>query len=294
MKWKTHWQTVDLSSWAAESPKKVSAEYSLLHALQKAKRLGDSPRVVFIHTDSFGGRAAVTVLAPLCRADFNAHVTCKEVADIDPSDRERMQRSLGGYMQIVAASLEEGDAGFTCFAPLGGYKVMTALGYVAGAYRGFPTLYIHEDNQGLHEIPPVPVRVDMDALSEAAPLMRRLRNTGDKEWAELSKAEQNQVEQNEYFFERVDTLVGINAFGRFVMDRPENQALFGPRVQVSSEVEKFLQQGKQVAWFGRHIRELLRKLITDPVAFRNELGHDAVFKGIREPVFSLYKATGRG
>lgn len=107
---------------------------------------------------------------------------------------------------------------------------MTSLGYLVGAYMGFPTAYLHEDHQALHEIPAAPVNIDADVLRSLAPLLRRLRNHGDAEWECLTHGDRAAISRHGYLFERLDTLVGVNAFGRFLMDRPAHRAMFWQQV----------------------------------------------------------------
>jgi putative CRISPR-associated protein (TIGR02619 family) len=277
---------------AKDNPECVSAEYSLLHSLKSAERLGPSPRVELIHTDSLGGRSAARLLGTLIAVVFKAQVGERPVDDIDPKDRDRLRQSLGGYMDTVAAALSDGDPAVTCFAPVGGYKVMTSLGYLVGAYMGFPTAYLHEDYQSLHEIPAVPVKIDVEALRVIAPMMRRLRNKGDAEWDTLTADEREMVSRHAYLFDRLDNLVGVNAFGQFLMDRPEHRAMFWQRVFVSPTVERVF-QGDMGRTLMLQVKELLKKLKT-PIRFRNELNHEAAFTGLGDTRFSLYKSGSRG
>lgn len=285
-------RVMELQRLAMDNPESVSAEYSMLHSLKSAGRLGPSPQVVMIHTNSLGGRAAVCLLGTLIPMVFEAHVGRRPVDDIDPRDRDRMRRSLGGFMDAVAGALEGGDRSVSCFAPVGGYKVMTSLGYLVGAYMGFPTAYLHEDHQGLHEVPAVPVNIDMDAMREIAPLMRRLRNKGDAEWDALTAGERETVSRHAYLFERLDNLVGVNAFGRFLMDRPAHRAIFRGRVFVSAKADRML-QGSMELTLAAEVQGLLKKL-KSPVPFRGELNHEAAFEGLRDTTFSLYKSAARG
>jgi putative CRISPR-associated protein (TIGR02619 family) len=283
---------MELERLVKDNPESVSAEYSLLHSLQSAGRLGPSPRVDLIHTGSLGGRASARLLGTLIAMVFEARVGQRSVDDIDPKDRERMRRSLGGFMDAVAAALGNGDPSVSCFAPVGGYKIMTSLGYLVGAYMGFPTAYLHEDHQALHEIPAAPVNIDADVLRELAPLMRRLRNHGDAEWDGLTAGEREAISRYGYLFERLDNLVGVNAFGRFLMDRPGHRAMFWQQVRVSPTVDR-MTQGRLGLAISLQVSELLKKLKT-PLRFRGELGHEAAFDGLGETPFSLYKSASRG
>src|SRR4051812_42905092 len=117
-------------------PTSVSAEYSLLHALRVARRLGDRPRVVLIHTDTLAGEAAAMAVGTTLEKGFGASIKHRPAVAFDVRRPDRLQRSLGVFMEAVARELSGQEPSVTCFAPVGGYKVMTSLGYLAGAYLG--------------------------------------------------------------------------------------------------------------------------------------------------------------
>lgn len=242
---------------AVSDQKKVSAEYSGLAALRNADRLGDHPQVVLIHTDSLGGKAAAVLVAMLLERDFGAQVECHSVT-LDVADRERLRYGLGNFMQLVANALRDYDTSTTCFMPLGGYKVMTSLGYLAGAYFGFPTLYTHEDGQILHEVPAVPVRVPRTELESLAPLMKRIGK--GIELAHLDEADNKSVIDHSWLFEIADGLVSVNAFGLFLMQEPENLTLFATKVFASEQVNAALGQGGQKKFILQQLGSLAGKL----------------------------------
>lgn len=282
----------DLSQIAHGHPENVSAEYSMLNALRTENRLGPTPHVELIHTDSLGGRAAVELLARLIESDFNAHVNQRKVLDIDPGNRVRLRQSLGNYMVTVGRCLENGNPHTTCFAPVGGYKVMTSLGYLVGAYLGFQTAYLHEDNQSLHDIPAVPIHVAPDVLRATAPLLRRLRRK-DHEWSELSRDDQELVGRHPYLFDRLDASVGINAFALFLMERPENRKLFGPTLRLSPEARKEIDEGSRQEFVRNQIIGLHNKL-QSPAEHKAELRHDKTFSSLKGSTFQLYKGARGG
>jgi putative CRISPR-associated protein (TIGR02619 family) len=292
-KWRSACATADLNAMAVAAPKNVSAEFSLLHALRAGNHLGDAPDVVLIHTAGVGGRAAAILLERVIPAAFHARVSLRPVDDLEPNDRVRLRRSLGGFMEVVAESLEGRDPFSTCFAPVGGYKVMTALGYLAGAYRGFPTAYLHEDSQVLQEIPAVPIRMDREELRKTAPLLRRLHRR-DMEWTTLSETEREAVRRHPYLFDRLDDLVAVNAFGEFLMNQPENAGLFACRVFLSPEAEKAARDRRHRDFIFQQIRELIKKLDL-PKENWGKLRHDLDFSSLaKNPNFFLYKGARNG
>ena len=186
---------------------RVSAEFSLLHALQKEDRLSENAQVTLVHTDTLGGCAAALFLEKILARDFGADMRLKKVEDIDTSNRRRLRRSLGGFMSVIADALYGHDTTYTCFAPIGGFKMMTYLAYLAGAYLGFPTAYLHEDDQQLHEVPAVPIRISADELQAIAPILKRIAREDVLEFDELSALEQDLVRKCPYYFERDSDLV---------------------------------------------------------------------------------------
>jgi CRISPR/Cas system-associated protein Csm6 len=292
-RWRGLCRNFDLDA-AAAKPQAVSAEYSLLNALCEQGRLGPNPRVTLVVTRTLGGQAAGALLELLLKRHFSAVVDLNVVDDIQVDERERLRRSMGSFMQEVAQALQGNDRSSTCFAPVGGYKVMTSLGYLAGAYMGFPTAYLHEDNQVLHEIPAVPIQIGRSELQAMGDLLRRARYD-TLEWQQLSYGEQQQINSHPYLFERVDELVTLNAFGEFLAQRPENAVVFGARVSATPDVEAILRSG-QGDFVAREIRELLKKLEQakqNPAANWGELKHEKAFAGLRDQhlAYSLYKGA---
>ena len=276
----------------ADEPENVSAEYSLVNALDKERRLGSRPQVTLLHTDTLGGRAAALLVQRLIEKDFACTVELLEIADVDVSSRDLLRRSLGAFMNAVARTLDGCDPSYTCFAPIGGYKVMTSLGYLAGAWQGFPTAYLHEDQQTLHEIPPVPIRIDPRELKAIAPLMRRV---GDGEaLSALSRDEQDAAAvSHAWLFERADDLVAVNAIGRFLMSLPEHALLFGTLVWVAAQVQALASHADTRRFVCQQLRELTGKLsVASPGAGS---GRDLQHEWFRCPDgWHLYKGARNG
>lgn len=279
---------------ANASPDRVSAEYSLLRALRAQQLLADRPQVVLIHTDTLGGQAAAILLERVITGAFDAHLQRQPVPDLDANDRATLSSSLGSFMEKIARALEAGERGSTCFAPIDGYKVMTALGYLAGAYMGFPTAYLHEDNQVLHEVPAIPIRIGQQTLAEGAPLIRRLRELEEAvNLDQLAACECAYIDEHPYLFDRIDELVDLNAFGRFIAGRDENKALLGDRVLLSTQAWRSIGDANHRAFALQQLREL-RKRLRKPRDFVNELHHEAVYDSLAQSDFALYKDAVNG
>lgn len=290
--WRESCRTVDWRL-ANNAPKNVSAEFSLLHALRSQQRLAERARVILLHTATLGGKTTAILLERLLPACFQVEVRLQDVGEIDVNDRAALNRSLGSFMEKVANALAQGEPRTTCFAPVGGYKVMTSLGYLAGAYLGFPTAYLHEDNQVLHEIPAIPIQLQADTLQAAAPLMRRLLIEGTSELNALSSAEQEIIDRCPYLFETHAELVDLNAFARFVAKRPEHGGLFGPQIYLSATAREAVSNANNHNYAQGQVQELLKRL-KSPQQFRSELHHEATFNNLKDAEFGLYKGAVQG
>lgn len=269
---------------------RVSAEYSMLAALRAQRKLAPSPTVVLVHTATPDGALAATVVRHLIERDFGARVQLRSV-ELDAGVQKTLRRNLGSFMHVVAQALREGDRWSTCFAPLGGYKVMTSLGYLAGAFLQYPTAYLHEVGQILHEIPWVPLRIDETQLRSAASAVRKAAATTTV--AALDEPERRAVDDYPWLFERTgdgaEDLVDINAFGLFLRTEAAYRPIIGPRIRGARSVETLLHREDLRVFIQDNVDTLLR-LLEAPVNNRGELHHEVSF-GHRDAVFGLYKGV---
>lgn len=267
--------------------KRVSAEYSALQALRNERRITERPTVVLIHTDSLGGNAVSMLLDKLISRDFDAVVECI-ACSINVNDRNQLRDNLGDFMQKVASALKDYDKHATCFAPLGGYKVMTSLGYLAGAYLGFPTLYTHEDNQLIHEIPAIPVRVPTETLQRLAPLMAKVGNGA--ELSTMSQQERDDVNEYSWLFEHAEGLVCVNAFGLFLMQ--DNPSLFGTKLMVSKDVDREFRSDGRRGFILQQLGVLAAKLTSGSA--EGDLQHEREWNVEPFDDWHLYKGASNG
>ena len=276
--------------WEA-SPKSVSAEFSLLHALDSAGRLAKGFRFVLIHTDTLGGRVAADSVADVVWRAYGVEAKLKEVTGLDVGNPVALRRGLGSFMEMVARELDGQEPTVTCFAPVGGFKVMTSLGYLAGAYLGFPTAYLHEDSQVLHTIPAVPIRMSQGALRDVANAVRATRET--IAWDALTSEQQRQVGDSPFLFERVDDLVSRNAFAEFLVRRPELRGILGPPVWVGHAVRASVENDRSERDFILQQSAVLHdKLLAS--ADDADLRHDLTFKSLKGSTVSLFKGASNG
>lgn len=283
------------------NPKNVSAEYSMLYALKQQGLLKEEPEVVIIHTATLGGRAAALLLQKIFKRDFNARVVLEEVGELDVSSRIKLNRSLGEFMQVLGGILRSRDPFTTCFAPIGGYKVMTSFGYIVGSFFGFKTAYLHEDNQVLHQIPPLPVAIDQDFIRKNEGLLRRLLREQTVEWSGLNSDQQQAIEDNSFFFERIregsEELISLNAFGYFICHDPRYAPWLQSRVKLSRKAMETLKQYPDAEKFiYQQICQLIYLHKNDPYRRQGELKHEAAFSTLtgKKLLFSLFKGASNG
>lgn len=254
------------------SPKNVSAEYSLLHALRSAGRLAPSPTVYLVHTDSLDGRLAAMFDKRMLEQDFGARVVLREVSDLNPASPVAMRRALGGYLAALAEYLQDAPPHGTAFAPLGGYKVMTSLGYLAGALFGFGTLYLFEDAQHLIEVPAVPLDVSPERLADVRPLFWRVRDEDVIRIEALEQPERERVDAFPWLFDRVDDDVAVGPFADLLLESPAHRGALQRAVVVAAEVPD--NEGSRAA-IERLLAELAKGARGDLLFHERDFGHRA-------------------
>lgn len=265
-------------------PVHTSAEISTLNALKKLGRMVKAPSVVLIHTETVAGRAAAAIVKRAASVLFDAHVTLRSIGGLDARSPRTLRAALGTFMCEVAESLEAGEPRTTCFAPIGGYKVMTSLGYLAGAYLGFPTAYIHEDLQVLHTVPAVPVNISETEMKTVGPLVRRVGEA--MEVCDLTELERAQVDRHGYLFEQDGEVIGMSPFCHFLRARPALRPILGTQVVASAQAAAQLDGHR--AFVAKELDDLLRD--REISGKRAVLYHEKSF-GRRDALFHLYKGS---
>ncbi len=267
---------------------RVSAEISVLRLLQAERRLGGAPVVSLIHSDTFGGEAAALLVARVIEENFQGQVNLRRAHDLDVEHPRKLARSLGGYMAVVDEEIQKGEPGTTCFAPLGGFKVMTALGYVVGCVRGFPMVYVHESKQSLlHTIPPVPVALNTQGLEAYQPLFRQIHREQVVRLETLSSPQHGVLEDHPYLFERTEDEVAFSPFGAFLAVR-----MLRRRVRVSPQAKAAADHGDTRSLVLAELRDLLARL-EDPERHRGTLHHEQSWS-VPGTVLSLFKGASGG
>jgi putative CRISPR-associated protein (TIGR02619 family) len=276
---------------AEREPNSVSAEYSMMYELRKRGKLGKFPRVELVLTNTVGGNIVEQLLQRLFEEHFSASVGSSYV-DIDVSEPKQMNRILGEYMQKVSEKLSQGEPSSTCFAPLGGYKIMTALGYIVGSFLGYPTAYLYENSQIIHEIPPIPIHLDDRFVQQHIDLLRRCR-VDAIHMDELSYQEHQVISTYSSIFQQEEGYVYLTPFGEFLLEHERYKHLFETKYFATKQVIKMIEKDKQFSI--DQIKELVKKL---KYAERiiPDLQHEKEFEKIdqRKVKFHLYKSiTGK-
>lgn len=116
------------------NPNKVSAEFSILYALQKQNELQDKPNITILHTDTISGKKAAEINKKIFEKLYDANVKLIKIDYVDVNDKIKLNRALGNFMQEISSELLKYNTIDTFFAPIGGYKLITYLGYAAGFF----------------------------------------------------------------------------------------------------------------------------------------------------------------
>lgn len=263
-----------------EDERRISAEYSALHALD----LADGARVVLLHSDTVAGALAAHLVADLIAERTTCHVQLISITDLDPDRPRGVRAAIADFVRKLSDALIQGEPRTTAFAPIGGFKVMTALGYLVGAYHGYPSVYLHEGKQLVHRVPPVRIRVDEDELRPVADLVRRAR-TGVEV---TDAAEQRAIDDLPWLFERDGDIVYLNAFGELLRVDERYLPILGARVWIAER--RAIRDHE--AMFRREVRDLLKELAR-PHEHRGTLSHGESFQH-HGTAFKVYRGARNG
>lgn len=275
----------------------ISAEFSMLNWLKKNGMLAEPFNVSIIFTDTPDGKMAALLNKKIIEVAFKdvTKVNLKMVDFVDVSNREKMTLAMGNFMEIVANELWNGIPQTTFFAPVGGYKLFTYLGYAAASFFGYPSGYMYEESQELILIPPVPISIDLDIIAKHIELIKRLMFQKGCLYDELNSEEREFVDNNPFFFEKqiVDgqTLVDINTFIHFVL-----KDYLTTQIMVTSSVLKTIEKyTSQKGFIDNQIITMLKKLNdyyeNNNQALKGEVNHNEDW-GFKAP--KVYKGASNG
>lgn len=268
-----------------QDSEKVSAEYSLISALLKRKKLHESAHITLIATNTIGGVACSAALMVIIEKQFGMTVK-RQIVQMTVNNQQQFQEQQAHYMHVLANALSEGEPRSTCFAPLGGYKVMTSLGYIVGSFLHYPTTYLHEEQQFLIEVPPVPLDIDEAFVQSNMELLRRCQREFIP-FEQLSTQEQKLVEQHTAIFTIDEEHVTLTVFGAFLFEREKYKEIFKTHYYLSEQVRNEMAKNKQ--FVEQELERLVLNLKTRAGAYES---HEREIKGLKsKPVYKLAKAT---
>lgn len=279
---------------ALKNPNAISAEYSMIHTLIKNRKLIEKKmKIILIATDTVGGRICIPLLSSIFRKRFDADVE-ELFTKISVSSHKEFKEQLGDFLCKLGEALSVGDPGSTCFAPIGGYKVMTSLGYIVGSFLHYPTSYLHEEHQILIEIPPMPLEIDDDFVQKNGELLRKCKQDY-LALDDLDYREKQIVEKYDVIFAVEDGYVALNPFGIFLFERSKYEHLFKTKYVYSEQVASIMKQNNhQSIFIHQQMRELAKKLKEG--VENDEVYHEKTFKTLDQNklLFHLYKGASNG
>ena len=271
--------------------KRISAEYSLLYALKNNNELTDSPNVTLFHTavdgNKIGGYFSAQLLSDILNKDFNANVTLQNLDYFSVKDRKKLKNSISDFMSKVVDALSKHDKNSTFFAPIGGYKVMTSYGYIAGSFVEYPTGYLHEDNQVLHIIPPVPIDIKDNFVEKNKDLLREFILKDD---IPLERKRQGLVDSARFLFEFAEidkkSYISLSPLGKFLLEK-KYPHYFSYKIYLDKNI-------KLNSFIVNQIKTLLEKAKDENLSQeeKNKLYHETTLKHKQDVgEYHLYKGA---
>lgn len=263
---------------------RASAEIAIVAALKEQKRLEGKPYIVLFYTDTKKGYISACVNKYILEKIYEARVSLRKIYDFDVHNRSVLNRSLGKFLSDLHMSLLEGEPTTTCFAPIGGYKIMTSLGYLVGALHGFTTVYLYEFTNVLHEIPAIKIEIDDTFIEENHRTLKKFLDENCLEYEKLSEEELRLIKEQAFIFERVDDLVELNPLGVYLCEQDKFYKLFKSKVKMNASLYKFInrQYGGYRKAVYKEIRDLIYQFETNPVEYRGTLNHETTFSGVKQ------------
>ncbi|WAA09840.1 CRISPR-associated protein [Fervidibacillus albus] len=233
------------------------------------------------------------LLRDLLQKSFNVTVNVL-YCNMTISDERALKSQTTEYLHLLGKALSAGEPETTCFAPIGGYKIMASLGYLVGSFLNYPMSYLHEITQILVEIPPIPLSIDEQFVNDHIHLLR----TCSKDYVplkELSFNDRQLVETYPSIFTIEEDYVSLSAFGEFILERAYEDSIFKTQYLLSEQVISFIEKNNHHSIF---IFDELQKLVSK---LKNrieidDLYHEMSFNTIDSSKckFHLYKGASNG
>jgi len=149
------------------------AEVATLRALRHEPECRRLERLVLLGSDSEAGQAAAATLAAALTRWENLVVHNRVITDLDPSAPTRFKVSgLRNLVAALARVAKEERPHTPVFVVSGGFKAQVALTAVVGQALAVPVAYRFEAFPETIWLPPLPVRLDLEALAPLLDLIR--------------------------------------------------------------------------------------------------------------------------
>lgn len=278
--------TKTIKNMIVEEPfhKFLSAEISMISALDAQDKLHNKPVITIFHTDTVKGVIAAEIIKELLERQFLAYVHLRKIVNVDMKNRRSLSKSLGYFLSGVSDALLEGVPSTTCFAPIGGFKIWAFLGYLVGAFHGYPTAYLHENSTVLHEIPPVHIQVNESFIEEYHPFLRKIMKEEILQMEELTESEKNLIVQEPTLFTIEEDLVELNPFARFLCNQSKFSHYFQSSVSIDQSVLQWLEKKypSNMRYVMREINDLIVKHRDFLLEEEGVLFHEKAYIGLNK------------
>lgn len=226
-----------------ELTERSSAELSLIYLLHKENKLHkNNVEIKLVYTQTVGGYVAAELVKMLIEENFPFTVKLVATDYIDIKDRRHLNRQLNKYLNVIRDELDGHHPTSTCFAPQGGYKILTALAHLIGTIEKYPVLYTYEGSDVLHTIPPVPIHFDTTPIEQNKNLISKIYYNTFVPLDELSSADKQFVLEDVSLFEiDEDTHVTLSPLTMYICEE-KLKHIIQPKVYVDRESYKNIER----------------------------------------------------
>ncbi|MGI6610728.1 MAG: putative CRISPR-associated protein [Limnochordia bacterium] len=159
-------------------PVRACAETNTIHRLVDKGRLGPGHRLVFLHSATPDGA--------LCSGALKVHYAlhgyeteAREIRGLNYQHKEFANKGLTDLIDTLIDLVDRYGADQAVEMPVivvatGGFKAEIAYATMTGALLGVPVYYVHEQFEGLVEMPPLPISIDFTFVTEYEELFQKL------------------------------------------------------------------------------------------------------------------------
>lgn len=227
---------------------RFGAECSILDMLQKERKLQEHPQIELIYSDTLKGKVCARLIRSLLEIRLGSKVSLNEIEHLNVNDRHQLRRSLGHFMEKLSYILEKYDKHYACFVPLGGYKIMTSFAYFVASFHGYPSTYMFEEANLLHQISPLPIALPTDFVEKNAELLKKMLKETGVEWETLSTQEQTLIHDHPSLFTVENHLVTLNLFTLFLLDQKQFRKYLKTSIMIDRAEKETFQRKEPGHW----------------------------------------------